>query len=72
MKVRREPRKPFSPLVNDAQITKMVTVVFENGERTTLKMLFLRATRGLTRQEMKEQVLSDFKAIHKVVQVIIK
>lgn len=76
MKVMREPKKPFSIFVNDAQIVKMATIVFENGERTTLRFQFTKATRGLTKQELAENLLESFKnqtnMVHKVVRVIIK
>lgn len=76
MKVMREPKKPFSIFVNDAQIVKMATIIFENGERTTLRFQFTKAARGLTKQELAQSLLESFKnqtnMVHKVIKVIIK
>lgn len=76
MKVRREPRKMFSPFINDAEIIVLATIVFANKERTTLEVSFPHAARGLTKKEMSEHILAGFKMqehmLNKVTEVIIK
>lgn len=76
MKVRKDPKRPFSIFVNDAQIVKLATIVFDNGSRTTIKVQFHHAARGLTYEEMEETLISEFKVqtamIHKVTKIIIR
>ena len=74
MKVRKEPKRPFSIFVNDAQIVKLATIVFDNGSRTTIKVYFQHAARGLTYEEMEEALISELQTtmVHKVTKIIIR
>lgn len=72
MKVKREPKRPFSLFVNDSQIVRMATLIFEDNSRATVKVFITKAARGLTKEEIVEAVANDFKVLErKVIKILL-